>query len=64
MTYTMDIETVAGVTQHPFHLGTIHHIAERFVLERLADPAVRSIALRLNGKCVGIYDWRAITGEE
>jgi len=63
MTYTMDIETADGVHQHPFHLGTIHHIAESVVLEQLADPALRSIALRRHGQCVAIYDWRALTGE-
>jgi len=60
----MDIETRDGVHQHPFHLGTIHTVAEQFVLERLADPAVRSIALRRGGQCIAIYDWRALTGEE
>jgi hypothetical protein len=64
MIYTMDIETVDGVSQHPFHLGTIHAIAENFVLERLAaDQTVRSIALRLDRRCVGIYDWRALDTE-
>jgi hypothetical protein len=63
MTYTMDIETADGVHQHPFHLGTIHHVAESFVLERLAEPRVRSIALRHNRKLIAIYDWRALTGE-
>jgi hypothetical protein len=64
MPYTMDIETADGVHQHPFHLGTIHQIAEGFVLEKLADPQVRSIALRRNRKLIAIYDWRALTGEE
>ena len=64
MTYTMDIETADGVRQHPFHLGADLALAVQFVLEKLADPQVRSIALRRNGQCVAIYDWRALAGEE
>lgn len=58
MSYTMDIETAAGVKQHPFHLGTIREIAETFVLEALRRPEVRTVALRLNRNLIGIYDWR------
>jgi len=64
MTYTMDIETADGVHQHPFHLGADLALAVQLVLERLADPAVRSIALRRNRKLVAVYDWRALAGEE
>jgi len=64
MTYTMDIETAGGVHQHPFHLGTDLALAVPSVLEKLAEPQVRSIALRRNRKLVAIYDWRALTGEE
>jgi len=58
MTYTMDIETAAGVKQHPWHLGTIFETAESFVLEALRRPATMTVALRCGGKLVGIYDWR------
>ena len=62
MPYTMHIEKPANVVkQHGFHLGTDKAIAESFVLDRLrADPAVLSIALRLDGKLIGLYDWRDV----
>jgi len=60
MTYTMDVETAAGVRQHPYHLGTIFEIAERCVLEKVADPKTYSVALRRGDELIGIYDWRSL----
>ena len=60
MTYTMDIETAAGVKQDPWHLGTIFAVAESFVLEALRRPETRTVALRCGGQLVGIYDWRSL----
>lgn len=60
MTYTMHIETDDGVSNHPFHLGSDMNVAERFVLEALNRPEVKSIALRKDKKLVRIYDWNDI----
>jgi len=59
--YTMDIET-EKVSQHPFHLGTERKVAESFALEALRRPGVKSVALRLGGALVEIFDWRALEG--
>lgn len=61
-TYTMHIETAAGIRQHPWHLGTLFEVAESFVLEALQRPGVMTIALRCGNELVGIYDWRALPG--
>lgn len=57
MTYTMHIETGAGVKNHPFHLGTDKRVAVGFCLEQVRLGA-KSVALRLNGKIERIYDFR------
>lgn len=60
-TYTMNIEAPEGViNQHPYHLGTIHYVAEALVIERLQSvrSPVVSIALYQDGKLVKIYDHR------
>jgi hypothetical protein len=64
-TYTMDIETDAGVTPHGFHLGTDLNIAEQFALEALNRAGVMSVALRIGSKrkLVRYYDWRDMEHE-
>jgi len=59
-TYTMHIETDAGVTQHGFHLGTDLRVATQFALEALKRDNVLSVALRVGpkSKLVQIFDWR------
>ena len=50
-TITMNIETAAGVKQHGFHLGTIPHIAERFVFEALRrDEQIANLEAELRLK--------------
>lgn len=63
LTYTMHIEKPANVVkQHPFHLGTMEHIAEQFVMERLKnDHEIVSIALKINNKIMRIYDHSDMT---
>lgn len=63
-TITMNIETAAGVKQHGFHLGTIPHIAERFVFEALRRDGVMSVALYRGRKLTRIYDWRDLPESE
>lgn len=59
MTYTMDIETADGISQHPFHLGTDYTVARQFALEALKREGVRSVAIRGDkGKLVEILDHR------
>jgi len=61
-TITMHIEKPSGVIiQHGYHLGTDLHIARSFVEEKLrTDHGIVSIALRQNGKVLGIYDFRSL----
>ena len=58
-TYQMHIERDGKVTPHGFHLGTDLKIAESFVFEQLESGA-QSVALRLGGKLIKIYDYRDI----
>jgi hypothetical protein len=55
--YEMHIERHGKVKPHGFHLGTDIKIAESFVFEQL-EAGADSIALRLGGKLVKIYDYR------
>ena len=63
LVYTMHIEKPANtIKQHGFHLGTIEHIAEEFVMERLKnDSQIISIALKINNKIMRIYDHSDLT---
>jgi len=64
-TYTMHIETNAGITQHGYHLGTDLKVAEQFALEALNRAGVLSVALRVGpkAKLVRIFDWRDMDHE-
>lgn len=64
MIYTMDIETSEGVKQHPYHLGTERILAEAFVCEALRRPGVMTVALRLDGELVKIFDQRDLAEPE
>lgn len=59
--YTMDIETIEGVKQHPFHLGTDRKIALTFVSEQLAKPENISVRLKLNNKTDTIFHCHTIS---
>lgn len=58
LVYTMHIQKPANVWKdHPFHLGTIEHIAEQFVMEKLkADPEIISIRIKINNRAYRDYD--------
>lgn len=62
MPYHMDVETAEGVKPHGFHLGTNLRVAEGFVHEKLKQPEVMSVALRLDNELVRVYDFRDLPG--
>lgn len=57
-TFHMSVETAEGVKPHGFHLGTVRSTAWQFVMGRLRQPDVRSVALYCGDACDGIYDFR------